>query len=159
MNVPALKDLIMRRRTIYLSRLLGLLILIAAISMLVDKRRALETMRSLLHDQSALMIIALLGTAAGLAIVLGHQVWSGGTLSVMVTIFGWALFVRSTVLLFLPLPVMAQLVEWFRFDEWFYRYLGLSAVLGLYLTGHGFVARERPRALSRSGDALGKRNA
>jgi len=135
----------MPRRTIYVSRLIGLLILIAAISMLVDKSRALQTMMSLVHDPAALLIIGILGTTAGLALVLGHQVWSGGVLPVVVTIFGWVLLVRGAILLFLPLSATAQLVEWFRFDEWFYWYLGFSAAFGLYLAIHGFVVSDRPR--------------
>jgi hypothetical protein len=38
-----------------------------------------------------LLIIGFLGTALGLALVLGHQLWSGGALAVAVTVFGWVI--------------------------------------------------------------------
>ena len=63
--------------TIYLSRLIGLLTLITALSMLADKPRAIDTVRAVIQDRSPLLILGMLGTAAGLAVVLGHQVWSG----------------------------------------------------------------------------------
>jgi hypothetical protein len=44
------------------------------------------------------------------------------------------------VLLFLPPPATVRLVEWFRFDEFFYLYLGFAAGLGLYLAVHGVLA-------------------
>jgi hypothetical protein len=39
----------------------------------------------------------------GLAIVIGHNVWSGGALPVIVTLFGWIILIRGVVLLF-PSP-------------------------------------------------------
>jgi uncharacterized membrane protein YsdA (DUF1294 family) len=63
--------------TIYLSRLIGLLTLIAALSMLADKPQAIDRVRAVVEDRPALLILGVLGTAAGLAVVLGHQVWSG----------------------------------------------------------------------------------
>jgi hypothetical protein len=71
---------LMSPRTIYLSRLIGLFTLVVAASLIVDKPQAMATMAALLHDRSALIIIGVLGTAAGMAIVLAHQVWSGGPL-------------------------------------------------------------------------------
>jgi hypothetical protein len=38
----------------------------------------MATIAALLHDRSALIIVGVLGTAAGMAIVLAHQRWSGG---------------------------------------------------------------------------------
>jgi hypothetical protein len=130
----------MSNRTIYLSRLMGLLVFVVVLSMLVDKPKAMGTIGALVADRSALTIMGAIGTGAGLAIVLGHQVWSGGILPVVVTVLGWVILVRGIVLLFLPAAATAQLVEWFRFDQYFYVYLGFSAVLGLYLAIHGFLA-------------------
>ena len=135
----------MTPRTIYLSRLIGLLLLIFSLSMVVDKPKAMETMQSLVADRSALLIIGAAGTAAGLALVLGHQRWSGGVLPVVVTVLGWVLLVRGIVLLFLPYPTTARLVDWFRFEQLFYVYLGFSAALGLYLAVHGFIASAERR--------------
>jgi hypothetical protein len=87
--------------TIYLSRLIGLLTLIAALSMLADKPQAIDTVRAVVEDRPALLILGMLGTAAGLAVVLGHEVWSGGVLPVLVTAIGWIVLIRGTILLFL----------------------------------------------------------
>jgi hypothetical protein len=130
----------MSPRTIYLSRLIGLFILVFAASMISDKPRAIETMTALVHDRPALIIMGVLATAAGLAIVLVHQAWRGGALPVVVTLFGWLILLRGAVLLFLPQQATIRLVAWFRFDELFYLYLGFAVALGLYLTVHAFLA-------------------
>jgi len=126
--------------TVYPSRLIGLFTFIVSLSMLAEKPRAIEMVRSLLQDRPALIVFGMLGTAAGLAIVLGHQRWTGGMLTVVVTVIGWVILIRGTVLLFLSQAATARLVEWFQFEEFFYLYLGFAAVLGLYLIVHGFCA-------------------
>jgi hypothetical protein len=65
--------------------------------------------------------------------------WRGGTLPVVVTLLGWVILIRGVVLLFLPRAATIQLVEWFRFDEFLYLYLGFAAALGHYLAVHGFL--------------------
>jgi len=121
----------MAARTIYLSRLIGLFTLIVTLSMLADRPQALEMIRTVVQDRPALIILGLLGTAAGLAIVLGHQVWSGGALPVLVTVLGWVFLIRGAVLLYLSPEATAHLVDRFRFEDLFYVYLGLTTVLAL----------------------------
>jgi hypothetical protein len=135
----------MAARTIYLSRLIGLFTLIVTLSMLVDRPQALETIRTVVQNRPALIILGVLGTAAGLAIVLGHQVWSGGALPVLVTVLGWVFLIRGAVLLYLSPEATAHLVDRFRFEDLFYVYLGLTTVLGLYLTVRRFSARVAKR--------------
>ena len=130
----------MSPRTIYLSRLIGLVALVASVSMLIDKPRAMETMAALLQDRPAMIIVGILGTTAGMAIVLAHQRWSGGALPVVVTLLGWVILIRGAVLLFLPHAATIRLVEWLRVDQYFYVYLGFGSLLGLYLTIRGFLA-------------------
>jgi hypothetical protein len=83
------------RRTLYLSRLIGLFTLIVAVAMLVDKSQAMDTLQAVVRDRSAVIVIGMLGTAAGLAIVLGHQIWSGSVLPVVVTLLSWVILIRG----------------------------------------------------------------
>jgi len=122
----------MAPRTIYLSRLIGLFTFIVALSMLADRSQAVETVRTVVQDRPVMIVLGLLGVAAGLAIVLGHQVWSGGVLPILVTILGWVFLMRGTILLYLSPQAAVRLVDWF--------YIGFAAALGLYLTVRGFSA-------------------
>jgi hypothetical protein len=120
----------MAPRTIYLSRLIGLFILIVTLSMLADRPKAFEMIRTVVQDRPLLIVLGLLGSVAGLAIVLGHQIWSGGALPILVTLLSWIFLIRGTILLYLSPESTARLVDWFRFEDFFYVYLGLTAVWG-----------------------------
>jgi hypothetical protein len=89
--------------------------------------------------------MGVLATAAGMAIVLVHQVWRGGTLPVVVTLLGWMILLRGIVLLLLSQPATVRFVAWFRFDELFYLYLGFAVALGVYLAILGFLASDAMR--------------
>jgi hypothetical protein len=55
---------------------------------------------------------AIFSLAAGLAIILGHNVWSGGTLPVIVTLVGWLIFAKGLVLLVVTPETLALLRFW-----------------------------------------------
>jgi len=51
-----------------------------------------------------MLVYAIFSLAAGLAIILGHSVWSGGALPVIVTLVGWLIFAKGVVVLLLVKP-------------------------------------------------------
>jgi hypothetical protein len=69
--------------------------------------------------------------------IIGHNIWSGGALPVVVTLVGWLMVLRGAGLLALS---TAKLVEALRYEQLFYFYMGGTLVLGLYLTWMGFSA-------------------
>ena len=56
---------------------------------------------------------------AGLAMVLTHNVWSGGALAIVVTLIGWLLLIRSAVSMFLPTRMIKKLVNAIRFEKYY----------------------------------------
>jgi hypothetical protein len=80
--------------------------------------------------------------AAGLAMVLAHNIWSGGALVVVVTVVGWMTLTKSLLFLFLPPEVEAGLfLGQLHYQQLFYLYGVFSLVLGLYLTYGGFLSK------------------
>ena len=77
---------------------------------------------------------------AGLAIVLAHNVWSGGVLPIVVTVFGWILLIKGLVLLLLPPDTSFAYFEALRYSELFYLYASLNLVIGIYLTVFSFLS-------------------
>jgi hypothetical protein len=130
----------MSLRTVFLGRLIGLFAVLFALSMLVHKQPMVETAAALVHDPALLLLFGMIALAAGLAMVLGHNVWSGGALPVIVTLFGLIFVIRGVILLFLSPEALAGLFDMFRFEQLFYFYAGVTLVLGLYLTYAGFKA-------------------
>ena len=129
----------MSARTLFLSRLIGLYCILVAISMITRKQATLELVTALLHNPSMIFIVGVITLAAGLAMVLAHNVWSGGALVVVVTLVGWITLIKSLFFLFLPPEMEAGLfLGQLHYQQLFYLYTGVSLVLGIYLTYAGF---------------------
>jgi hypothetical protein len=128
----------MAPRTIFLSKLLGLFCLAFSLSMMAHGQAAVDLMTALVHDPPLVLLMGMIGLAVGLAIVLGHNIWSGGALTVVVTVVGWAILIRGLLLLLLPPATFVKLFASFHFDQFFLLYLAIPLALGVYLTWSGF---------------------
>jgi hypothetical protein len=133
----------MDRLTIYLGRLIGLFLLIAALSMLLDRDSIIEMVTALIDDRALLLIVGLIALGVGLALVLGHNVWSAGLFPLVVTLFGWSQLLRGLLLLLLPAETQIAFFQLMRFEDYFYIYAGIPLVIGAYLTYAGFTSQYR----------------
>jgi len=126
--------------TIFLAKLLGLYCVILALVMMVRGQSAAAAVKAVVANSSVLLYVELIGLVPGLAMVLGHNIWSGGILPVVVTLVGWFIVIRSVVLLALSPEATMKVVDSLQYEKRFYIYMGLTLVLGLYLTYAGFSA-------------------
>jgi len=132
----------MSSRTLFLSRLIGLYCILVALSMITRKQATLESATAVLRDPSMMFVLGAITLVAGLAMVLAHNIWSGGALTVIVTLVGWITLVKSLFFLFLPPEMEARLfLEQLHYRQLFYMYTAISLVLGVYLTYGGFKSR------------------
>ena len=125
--------------TRFLAQLLGLYCIIVAVVMLVRKEAMLGIVMNLIQNRSLLFLVEMLGLITGLAMVLGHNVWSKGLLAFIVTLVGWVALVRSTVLLFLPSETIGRFLKIIRYEQNYYVVTTIILILGAYLTYAGFV--------------------
>jgi hypothetical protein len=132
----------MSPRTVFLSRLIGLYCILAALSMMIRKETIVETVTALLHNSPLMFIVGILTLAGGLAMVLAHNVWSGGVSAVIVTLVGWLTLIKGLLFLFLPPEVEAEfLLSKLHYEQFFYLYMAISLVTGIYLSYSGFTSR------------------
>ncbi len=132
----------MSPRTLFLSRLIGLYCILVALSMITRRQATVETVTVLLQNPSMTLILGVITLAAGLAMVLAHNIWSGGTLVVVVTLLGWMALIKSLFFLFLPHEMETRLfLGQLHYQQLFYLYSAVSLVLGVYLTYGGFKSR------------------
>ena len=134
----------MSPRTLFLSKLIGLYCILAALSMMTRKQTTLDTVTALLQNPSMMLILGVITLAAGLAMVLAHNIWSGGALAVVVTLVGWITLIKSLLFLLLPPEMAAALyLRQLHYQQLFYLYGAISLVLGVYLTYSGFTSRSQ----------------
>jgi hypothetical protein len=133
----------MRPLTIFLSRLIGLLLLATALAMALHRLSFAEMAAAIVHDPPLLFILGLIMLTAGLAMVLAHNIWSGGVLPVVITVLGWITLIRGLIVLLAPPDALAFLFERMNFEKVFYPALIITAVIGAYLTYAGFRPSRR----------------
>jgi hypothetical protein len=129
----------MSTRTTFLAKLIGIYCILIGLAMAVHEQATLHAVIELVQNAALLYVFGLIVVAAGLAIILSHNIWSGGALPVIVTIIGWLTLVKGLLFLFLPPPAAVGIVLWGpAYEKFFYGDVVLALVLGIYLTYMGF---------------------
>jgi hypothetical protein len=119
--------------THFLARLLGLYCIVISITMLSRRQAMLAIVTSCVQNRALLFLAEILGLAAGLAIVLGHNIWSSGLLALIVTLIGWVTLIRSIILLFLSPEAIGRFVKAVRYEQNYYLFTAIPLLVGLYL--------------------------
>jgi hypothetical protein len=126
--------------TIFLGKLIGVYCIVVALALMARKQSAVAAINALIRNPPLLLLVEVLGLAVGLAMIIGHNIWSGGALPVVVTLVGWLSAIRGAVLLALPQDQVLKFFAALRYDERFYVYMGVTLILGLFLTIAAFTA-------------------
>jgi hypothetical protein len=124
--------------TVFLGKLIGMYCIIVALALMGQKRRTVETVNALIGNPPLLLFVEVIALLAGLAMVLGHNVWSGGALPVVVTLIGWLMTIRGGALLVLSQDTKLRIFEALRYEERFYIFMAVTLILGIYLTFASF---------------------
>lgn len=131
-------------RTTFLARLIGFYCIIVAVALSTHAQASLVALNAVVHSPDILLVAGGIALLGGLAMVIGHNIWSGGLRVIVVTVIGWATLVRAILLLFLPSDAVAALYDAMRVEQRFYFYMAITAVIGVYLIYAGFAARTPP---------------
>jgi hypothetical protein len=134
----------MEEPTVFLSRLIGLVSLIVAVPMVLDKPSMMATFGLLVEDRGLMLVLGIASVVAGAAIVLLHNVWNKGLWPLMVTLCGWALLMRGVLILFLPADVLGSWLAALHIADYFYAYAVIPMLIGAYLCFRGFTATPVP---------------
>jgi hypothetical protein len=78
----------MSATTVFLGKLVGLYLIAISIGMLAGRRRTLATLDEMARSGPWMLFLGMVATAAGLAVVFVHDVWTGGALAIAVTLAG-----------------------------------------------------------------------
>jgi hypothetical protein len=124
----------MSANTVFLARLMGLFTILLVPCLLV---RGSAVMLATLADGPVMLVYAIVSIAIGIALILRHNVWSGGALPLVVTILGWLVLAKGLLLLLRP-EALSRIVERLHYGENYYLWLAPAFLLGLYLTWAGF---------------------
>jgi len=138
----------MSSRTTFLAKLMGLFLIGMAAALFVNEASMVAAVGATVREPELLLAYSVVSLAAGLALVIKHNRWRGGAATIIVTLVGWALLIKSLLLLFAPTNAIISLYGFVRFGDLVYGYAAVIALIGLYLTYSGFssaAARRRDK--------------
>jgi hypothetical protein len=125
--------------SVFLARLLGPLLLLPGVGLLVNPR-AFRTMASEVVGSITLVyLFGLIDFAAGLAIVLVHNVWAVNW-RVLITLIGWLLMIRGAARILITDTLMGYAKTVIRTKQLYPVSGGVLVILGLVLCYFGYVA-------------------
>ena len=124
--------------TRYLSRLLGVFLLVTAVSEWTQPGLLTVVAPAMVDQLALLWVSGMLTFASGLAIVLGHNVW-GDPAAAVVSLLGWMMTIKGAALLLVPAAGWAALLGTIV-------YTIIPALAGAYLTYSGFGRQRQQRA-------------
>jgi len=119
------------RLTVFLARFVGLFTILTVIAFLVRGSAMIE---ATVADGPVMLAYAIISLAIGVAMIVGHNVWSGGALPVVVTLVGWLILAKGLLLLFLTPEVLSGVFVQLQYGEHLHLYLAPALVIGLYLS-------------------------
>ena len=105
--------------------------ILLVVALLVRGTAIVETTAA---DALVMLTYAIISLALGIAMILGHNVWSGRALPVVVTLVGWSIFAKGLLLLFVAPEQLPRLFEKMHYSGNYY----------LYLTPSDARLRDRP---------------
>jgi hypothetical protein len=123
--------------SIFLAKLLGPILVLAAVAVFMN-RKSLEALAREFLNSPALLLLGFLDFAAGLAIVLTHNVWVADW-RVIITLLGWLLLLRGIVRTLIPDQVKPYGVKLMRNKNAVTGVLAVTLVLGLALSYFGYA--------------------
>ncbi len=127
----------MSRLTVFLARSIGLFTILLVACFAVRGGAVIETTAA---DGPIMLSYGIISLAMGVAMVVGHNVWSGGALPVVVTLMGWLILAKGLFLLLLSSGGLTGMMHQMHYGERYLLYLAPALVIGLYLTWAGFAA-------------------
>jgi hypothetical protein len=134
----------MRATTIYLAKLLGLFTVVFCAWMMLNRTGGMALIEALFHQPGLQFTYAMIALGGGIAMVLGHNHWRPGVLTVVVTVIGWLIVLRGFTLLLAPGPRLFAVLKTVGFERLYEPVLVVPLLLGVYLTVAGFTARAAP---------------
>ena len=123
--------------SLYLAQVVGLYLILMGLILLVKRQAMMRVVTEMAKNRALIYTICVIELAAGLALVVAHNVWAWN-FQVIITIVGWLLLLEAVAYLMLPYRVFTKWVSWLNKKSVYWIGGFLAVVLGLYLTNIGF---------------------
>jgi hypothetical protein len=125
--------------SIFLARLLGPLLLLPGVSLFLNERGFRTMATEVVGSLTLVYLFGLIDLAAGLAVVLTHNVWVANW-RVLITLIGWLLLIRGAMRILFTDTVMGYAKKFIHNKQVYPVSGAMLVILGLVLCYFGYVA-------------------
>jgi hypothetical protein len=94
----------------------------------------------MMESPGLILVTGIFTMASGAALVIGHNVWSGGALPVAVTLLGWLTLIKGIALMATPPRGLTAFYRVLNYPAWFRLYMTAALLLSTWLTVTAFLA-------------------
>jgi len=126
--------------TVFLGRFIGLSCLLMCAVLVARPRTALEAISSMMESPGLVLVTGIFTMAGGAAMVVGHNVWSGGALPLAVTLLGWLTLIKGIALMAMPPRALTAFYRALNYPAWFRSYMAVALAFSAWLTLAAFLA-------------------
>ena len=126
--------------TLFLAKFLGVSCSLMCACLLLRAKEMLQTIDALVNNAALMLVTGILTMGGGVALVLGHNVWTGGALPVAVTVLGWLTLLKGVALMAVPPRTLAAFYGALHYADWFRPYMAVTLLFSLWLAVAGFLA-------------------
>ena len=126
--------------TVFLGKFLGLSYLITCVVCMARPKATLDAANSIAKDSGLLLISGIFTMAAGVAVAIGHNVWSGGALPVVVTVLGWMMLAKGIALMAMPPRMLVASYSFLEFPQRFRLLMVPATIFSAWVTVMAFTA-------------------
>jgi hypothetical protein len=126
--------------TVFLGRFIGLSCLLMCAVLVARPRTSLEEISSMMESPGLILVTGIFIMAGGAAMVVGHNVWSGGALPVAVTLLGWLTLIKGIALMAMPPQALIAFYRALNYPAWFRPYMALALAFSAWLPLTAFLA-------------------
>jgi hypothetical protein len=126
--------------TIFLGRFIGLSCLLMCAVLVARPRTSLEAISAMMESPGLVLITGIFTMGGGAAMVVGHNVWSGGVLSVAVTLLGWLTLIKGIALMAAPPRALIAFYRALNYPAWFRPYMAVALAFSAWLALTAFLA-------------------
>jgi hypothetical protein len=126
--------------TLYLGKLFGIGMLLMCVALAARPKAAIATITSMVGSPGLILVTGIVTMTAGLAAVLGHNLWSGGALPIAVTALAWLTLLKGLALVAAPPSALMAAYRGLHYPQRFGLVMWIGAAIGAAITWLAFTA-------------------
>jgi len=124
--------------SIMLAQIIGPIYLIIGLGLFLNQESFKKMYQEFMKSSGLLYLGALMAMIVGALVIQSHNIWRADW-TVLITIFGWAAFLKGVALVIIPQPFMDFWKQW-KVEKWFNAAMVIYVGLGLAFSYFGYFA-------------------